>query len=1034
MKITITIALLFYNIICNAQQNATVKEYKKTFTTYPFSDPNPIPLLTAVYPYYRFDGFTDKPVQKEWKVVELENDYIKLLILPEIGGKIWAAIEKSTNQPFLYYNHAVKFRDVAMRGPWTSGGLEANFGIIGHTPNCSTPVDYTTTTNLDGSVSCTIGVLDLLSRSNWRMTINLPKDKAYFTTTSFWYNATPVSQPYYHWMNAGIKAKGNLEFIYPGTKYIGHEGDYADWPINKTNGKNISWYKENDFGGNKSYHVFGKYTDFSGVYWHNDNLGMVRFGAHDGKAGKKLWIWSLSGQGKIWEKLLTDTDGHYIELQSGRRFNQNQEKSSLTPFKQTAFAPFGTDIWQEYWYPVLKTKGFVLANEYGAFNLKQENGWLKIYFSPVQPINDTLEIKDGSRIAYRKKIQLNVLKVFTDSIRTTLNPDKITATLGVNKMVYKSEPTNNDLSRPVETPKDFDWDSAYGLYLLGRDAMDGKNYPLAENKLKEALQKDYNFLPALVKMGELLYRNMRYAEALELVKRALSIDTYDGGANYYYGLINMQLGNEADAKDGFDIATISQDYRSAAYTELGKIYLKEKNYDKAIIYTNKAIGYNIYNIEALQLQAVAYRFEHNLIKANEILGIILSYDILNHFARFEKYLLDPTDENKSQFTSFIRNELPQETYAELAIWYNNAGCKNEAEKVFLLSPPSVEATYWLSFLQHKTIDFKTINPILSFPFRSETGFVMEQLLAKQDNWLPKYQLALIYKDRNRITECKSLLNACGNEPVFAPFYAVSASIFKETDTAQISTDLKKAFAIDKQWRYYKLLAEYFINHHQNDSALKYAGDFYLSNPDNYIMGMLYAKTLLLNKQYKNADATLSKLNIIPFEGATDGRELYRETKLMQAIQEMKNKNYTKALQYANQAKEWPANLGVGKPYELDIDIRLEDWISYLCYVHTNNTHEANAMLEKIIQFNPHIENTVRNFIVANNLVTAWAFEQLHKPDRAVDWLNSQLKIYPTNKIILWSKSLYDKKDLIVLTDAEKDANMRIIDELLMLQQ
>ena len=143
----------------NAQSDAVIHEYKKAFTTYPFSDPNPIPSFRLIYPYFRYDGFTDKPIQKEWKVVELENDYIKLMILPEIGGKIWSAIEKSTGKSFIYYNHAIKFRDIAMRGPWTSGGIEANYGIIGHTPNCATPVDYTTRKNEDGSVSCIIGVL-----------------------------------------------------------------------------------------------------------------------------------------------------------------------------------------------------------------------------------------------------------------------------------------------------------------------------------------------------------------------------------------------------------------------------------------------------------------------------------------------------------------------------------------------------------------------------------------------------------------------------------------------------------------------------------------------------------------------------------------------------------------------------------------------------------------------------------------------------------------------------------------------------------
>ncbi|HRH60471.1 MAG TPA: DUF5107 domain-containing protein, partial [Chitinophagaceae bacterium] len=127
----------------NAQHDATIKEFNKIFTTYPYSDANPVANPQAsIYPYFRYDGFTDKPVQKEWKVVELENDYIRLQVLPQVGGKIWNAYEKQTGKSFLYDNHVIKFRDVAMRGPWTSGGIEPNYGIIGHTPNCATPVDY----------------------------------------------------------------------------------------------------------------------------------------------------------------------------------------------------------------------------------------------------------------------------------------------------------------------------------------------------------------------------------------------------------------------------------------------------------------------------------------------------------------------------------------------------------------------------------------------------------------------------------------------------------------------------------------------------------------------------------------------------------------------------------------------------------------------------------------------------------------------------------------------------------------------------
>src|SRR5690625_4296147 len=162
------------------QSPSTVREYQKVFTTYPFSQPDPVPNPTNIYPYFRFDGFTDKPVQKEWKVIELENDFIKVMIMPEIGGKIWTAIDKKNGKPFTYDNDVVKFRDIAMRGPWTSGGIEINYGTIGHTPGVATPVNYITRKNADGSASCILSLLDLLTGTRWSLEVRLPKDKAYF--------------------------------------------------------------------------------------------------------------------------------------------------------------------------------------------------------------------------------------------------------------------------------------------------------------------------------------------------------------------------------------------------------------------------------------------------------------------------------------------------------------------------------------------------------------------------------------------------------------------------------------------------------------------------------------------------------------------------------------------------------------------------------------------------------------------------------------------------------------------------------------
>lgn len=983
--------------------SATVTESRQKFTTYPYSDPNPIPLPPPVYPYHRWDGFTSVPVEKEWKTVLLENDYIRVMILPEIGGKIWAAVEKKTGVSFLYYNHVVKFRDVAMRGPWTSGGLEANYGIIGHTPACSSPVDYLTRTNEDGSVSCIIGTLDLLTRSYWRMEIRLPADKAFFQTRSFWYNTTPLEQPYYHWMNAGLKATDDLEFIYPGNRYIGHEGEYADWPVNEQNGKLISWYKNNDFGGYKSYHVFGKYTDFSGAYYHNEDRGMIRYGTHDGKPGKKLWIWGLSRQGMIWEKLLTDTDGQYFELQSGRLFNQNAPGSSLTPFKHRGFAPYGADSWQEYWYPVDGTKGILAASEYGALNLKVERGLLKIYLSPVQALNDTLRVLVAGREVYRHLVKTGPLALFSDSVdlsgvggtgpagvpsgsQTTGGlPDSLIATLGDHLLDY-STGTGDMLGRPVQAPADFNWSSVYGHYLQAAEAMDMKDYHRAGMALDSALQKDAHYLPALVKQAELLYRNMRYTEALQVARHALSIHTEDGSANFIYGLVNDMLGNYTDARDGLDIASQDPAFRSAAYTSLARLYIRKGLLGRALDCTGKALDAQSQNIDALQLRTVIYRVTGDTAGHGVTLRELQSLDALNHFSRWEYYLNDsvyhpggpahvtggPAHHTLQEFTSLIRGELPQEVYLELACWYYDCGMSSDALRILRLCPPVAEAKIWLAYLTGQPLDVAGLDPVRAFPFRWETAKVLETMLPKYPSWFLRYQLALIYWDRDRQEEARKLLKDCGDQPAYAPFYAWRAAVAVKEDSTDAMHDLEKAAELDPHWRYAKLLAEYYIRHNDPVKAGAIAQKSYLGHPDNYIMGMLYARTLLLNHEFAACDKLLATLNIIPFEGATIGRELYRETKLMLAVQEMKKRSYKMALVRIGEARQWPERLGVGAPYPEDQDLRLEDWMTYRCYAALRQDRAARAALERIVGFHPKVDNTVPNFITVNNRITDWA--------------------------------------------------------------
>ena len=231
-KVTIAmikISALFFIVLLTtgliSAKHASIRNEKMEMDSYMFSDPDPVANPGRIYPYFRFDGYTNNSVKKEWNMVVLENEYIQVYVCPDIGGKIWGAIEKSTGKEFLYFNHVVKFRDVAMRGAWTSGGLEYNFGDVGHIPTCATPVDYQMKENNDGSVSCIVGAIDLPSRTKWNVEIKLEPGKAYFKTIVSWFNNTQLPCTYYHWMNAAAKSGGNLEFIYPGNKRIGHGGE-----------------------------------------------------------------------------------------------------------------------------------------------------------------------------------------------------------------------------------------------------------------------------------------------------------------------------------------------------------------------------------------------------------------------------------------------------------------------------------------------------------------------------------------------------------------------------------------------------------------------------------------------------------------------------------------------------------------------------------------------------------------------------------------------------------------------------------------
>ena len=1007
-------------------QQATVTETVETVKTYPFSDPDPVADPSDLfYPYFRFDGFSAKGTDRQWKVVSLENDYIKLTLFPEIGGKIWGAVDKTTGKEFIYNNHVVKFRDIAMRGPWTSGGIEFNFGIIGHAPTSSTPVDYVTRQKPDGSVSCYVSSYELVTRTLWTVEVNLPKDKAYFTTTTTWHNSSSIDQPYYQWMNAGYPTAGNVEFCYPGTNYIGHGGELHSFPLDEQ-GRDISWYEKNDFGNSKSYHIVGKYNDFYGAYWHDNDFGSIHHADYDEKLGMKIFLWGLSREGGIWEDLLTDTNGQYIELQSGRMYNQPASNSSLTPYKHTAFGPQATDRWTEYWFPVKGIKGVSKASRIGALNVLREDGFLKLYFSPLQKLSTTIKLYEGEKEMNSIPLNCGVLETWKDSIplNKAVAAGRLKVVVGEDLLVYSEVPSDNITSRPKQLPADFDWSSAYGLYTQGEQWMNQKVLDKAEKFLLASLEKDPYFVPALTDLASLYYRQGRYDEALARCETALSINTYDGDVNYLYGLCNMALGNHTDAKDGFSVASYSPGVRSAAYEKLAEMYLMDRNWTKAEHYALRSKEFNQMNLSADHVLMVVYRKTNQPEKAKALIDPLLEDLPLYHAARFEQlYQGEGSGHPIDDLQSLIRNELPFETYMELAEWYESVGCTEEALSLLSCAGNYPIALYKQAYLLHQAGNDDesrgmlqragALSPAMVFPFRPSSLKALEWAKTVQPDWKIDYYEALIRWANQDKAKALELLENCG-EADYAPFYLSRASL-KEGESRL--ADLLKAEQIEMSWRTGFALINHYVANNQWQKAVETGKKYTKKYPSNYYIGLKYAKALCETGQYQPCISLLSRMQVLPNEGSYAGRAVYREANLYRAMEQLSHKNYKQVVKSVETSKEWPENLGVGKPYDNMIDNRLEDYLEAKAAAGQGDSRKTSALLAAVADY-----TISRSHFESGNLLSALALRESGKVQEADHMVAAWSTDFPENRVVQWCTAIYrgEKEKAVGMLQSRND--------------
>jgi tetratricopeptide (TPR) repeat protein len=939
-------------------QTATITEEVWTLPTYPFAEPDPVPILTRdarLYPYHTFEGYAATPEPRQWKVVRLENEWIEVFVLPEVGGKVWGAVVRETGQEFIYRNEVMKFRNIALRGPWTSGGIEFNFGVIGHTPATATPVDYLLRENDDGSVSCFVGAMDLPSRTDWRVEIRLPADRAYFETNVLWSNPTPLEQPYYNWMTAAAFAREDLEMSIPGNAYLEHSGTAHPWPVDGR-GRYLPRYSNNTFEGHKSYHVVGELNDFFGGYYLDDDYGFGHWAPYEDMPGQKLWLWALSREGGVWEDLLTDTDGQYVEFQAGRLFVQYSPGSDRNPVTQVGFDPLSSSRWTETWFPLEGIGGLTDASRDGAMHVERDGETLTVRVNAFRTVADTLEVwADGARV---KVAPVDLRPLGRATVTASIGEvERFRVRLEELDLDFDSGATDRRLTRPFATDPEAtaripETDQAV---FEAREQMKARRYAEAKAIFESVSENEPWNREALLGLAELDYRAGVYPGALERARRALQLDAYDPRANFLAGLVYRALDRHADARDSFGWAARSTGYRSAAYAQLAEVMIEEGDLGEAERYGRLAIDFDRYSVPGWRVLAVAGRLGGNRALADEARGELLRLDPLHHFVWAEAYLGAPGDSSARTLLEALGGEYPDQTLLELALLYHGLRRPEDARALLDLygwraAGPVHRA--WFAFLSGDDGLLEDPGtPDFQFPFRRESLAALRWAIDRDPHWVWRYLLALNLWAVDRTDEAWTLLDGLGGRPDYAAFYATRASLADASAATGSISDLHRAVALDPDTRLFHVRLVRRLQDlgrwARSLDAVEAGRDRF---PGDFNLALLESRTLVHLDRAEEATAILADTRVLPSENARESHRLYEQAHTLVAMDALEAGDPDRAEAHLDAALEWPEHLGQGRPYQPEE--RLVRFLLGRARVMAGDAEGAAASFEAVIDATP----------------------------------------------------------------------------------
>ena len=646
----------------------------------------------SVYPYPVVEKISDNKVDKKYHALFIENEYIKVMILPELGGRIHMAYDKVKQRHFVYYNQVVKPALVGLTGPWISGGIEFNWPQH-HRPSTFLPTDFSIEENADGSKTIWCNEVERMFRTKGMQGFTLYPGKAYIEINVKIYNRTAFPQTFLWWANPAVVVNDHYHSVFPpdvNAVFDHGKRDVSSFPIatgvyykqDYSAGVDISKYKNIPVP--TSYMAIQSKYDFVGGYEADVQGGLLHVADHHVSPGKKQWTWGNGDFGKAWDRNLTDEDGPYIELMTGMYTDNQPDFSWLQPYEEKS--------WVQYFMPYSEVGYVKNATKDALLNveLKEDNAHLVLYTTGVNKDVHLLAKDIQGKILLDKIIQISPADPFTvtfpatglkeEDIRIEIRDceGKVMLTYQADKPEIKPIP---DPAKAAKDPKDIA--SIEQLFLTGLHLEQYRHATYNPmDYYQEALRREPGNVRCNNAIGLLLMRKGQFVAAEGYFRTAVATLTernpnpYDGEPSYNLGWSCKMQGKADEAYDAFFKSAWNAAWQDAAYYGLAQIDTAKGKYESALDKVDRSLIRNWHNHKARQLKASILRKLNRKEEALSLIEESLKIDRFNMGCRFEYYLLTKDENSLMEMKELMRQW--EHAYIEYALDFAGAGLYEEA--------------------------------------------------------------------------------------------------------------------------------------------------------------------------------------------------------------------------------------------------------------------------------------------------------------------------------------------------------------------